>query len=422
MVDLRPRLEEALTLIPQLRAARPEFPVIAFDMVEAGAPAIIEVDGGGASHCLSGPCDFAEMARKIIQSILNARPRAPVPSHFTATHNPHSSLDCPVMIGQSEGMRELFLEIGRIARFDLDVLLLGETGTGKELVAKALHYHSQRSQGRFIAVNCPGIPDTLFISELFGAERGAFTGADRLKIGWFERAKGGTLFLDEIGDLSLACQATLLRALQEKTISRVGSRELISVVVRVIAATNRNLPAAIQNGTFRRDLYHRLERYFIRIPPLRQRDKDIHLLVKYFLDVHRRAYGLGHCGFDLEAIEVLRRQPWPGNVRELENVVLQALMSARGATVTRATIIHVLTRKDMGSSPGTMSDYIAEVLSRARRGSLEVGALAHLSRELERELFSQAIRLAQGNQSEMARWLGVSRNTLRERLRGLQLA
>ena len=227
-------------------------------------------------------------------------------------------------------MQEVYKAIGRVAPQDVTVLILGESGTGKELVARAIYQHSRRAAGPFLAINCAAIPETLLESELFGHEKGAFTGADRRRIGKFEQCHGGTLFLDEIGDMTPLTQTKVLRVLQEQQFERVGGNETIQTDVRVIAATNRDLEQLIAAGQFRSDLYYRLNVFTIRLPPLRERDDDLPLLVMHFLRRFSRELGKDTYGIAPEALDVLRRHPWPGNVRELQSVLKQALLQATG--------------------------------------------------------------------------------------------
>ena len=230
-------------------------------------------------------------------------------------------------------MQEVYKAIGRVAPQDVTVLILGESGTGKELVARAIYHYSKRAPGPFLAINCAAIPENLLESELFGHEKGAFTGADRKRIGKFEQASGGTLFLDEIGDMTPLTQTKILRVLQGQEFERVGGNEPIRADVRVVAATNRDLEKMVAEGTFRGDLYYRLNVYTIRLPPLRERGDDLPLLAEHFVRRFGRELGKDVRGVSPEAMELLRRYPWPGNVRELQSVVKQALLGTTGPVV-----------------------------------------------------------------------------------------
>src|SRR4051812_48929755 len=235
-----------------------------------------------------------------------------------------------VLVGRSPAMQEVYKAIGRVAPQHLAVLILGESGTGKELVARAIYQHSRRASGSFLAVNCAAIPEPLLESELFGHEKGAFTGADRRRIGKFEQCSGGTLFLDEIGDMTPLTQAKVLRVLQDGRFERVGGNETIRTDVRVIAATNRDLPRMAAAGEFREDLYYRLGVVTIVLPPLRERGDDLSLLIDHFLKRFSPEMGKEVYRVAPEALELLRRHPWPGNLRELQSVLKQALLRAQG--------------------------------------------------------------------------------------------
>ncbi len=299
----------------------------------------------------------------------------------------------------------------------VSVLVRGETGTGKELIARALYQHSDRANAPFIAINCAAIPETLLESELFGHERGAFTGADAKRIGRFEQADGGTIFLDEIGDMTPGTQVKLLRVLQEKTVQRLGGKETIPVDVRVVAATHRDLESAIREKQFREDLYYRLNVVVIQLPPLRQRREDIPELVRYFLGKHGPDLGNSAPSIHPEAMEFLQSQPWPGNVRELENIIRKSLLAAQGYTINLDHVSSAMIRSNadpvMPARP--FGDYVDELIAAARREEL-TDVHARVLEMAERELFARAIAQAKGNQARAARWLGISRITLKAKL------
>jgi transcriptional regulator with GAF, ATPase, and Fis domain len=312
-------------------------------------------------------------------------------------------------------------EIGRVADTPMTVLSRGETGTGKELIARAIYQHSDRAESPFIAVNCAAIPETLLESELFGHEKGAFTGADARRIGRFEQADGGTIFLDEIGDISLRTQAKLLRVLQEKSIQRLGGRDSLRINVRVLAATHRDLEAAMREKQFREDLFFRLNVVVIEIPPLRRRPEDIPEIARYFLARYGAELGIKEPSIHPDALRFFQQQSWPGNVRELENAVRKALLMARGYPIglDEASRACADSPTPWGSG-GSLADCVSELLGAAGRGEIE-NAHAALIEVAERELFTQAIQLAKGNQAKAARWLGISRLTMREKLHRLGL-
>jgi len=298
------------------------------------------------------------------------------------------------LLGRSKAMRAVFEQIRAVAGSEAAVLLMGESGTGKELVAHAIHWNSPRRSGPFVPVNCAAIPETLLESELFGHEKGAFTGADRKRRGLFAEADGGALFLDEVADMPPALQAKLLRALQDKVIRPVGGSEEIRVDLRLITATNRDLPALVQHGKFREDLYYRLAVIPIRLPTLRERTEDIPLLVRHFLDRAGAALGKQFEGFSEEATAWLLQHRWPGNVRELENVV------ERAATLSRGSLI-------------SLADLRTEF---APMGASEVGVRPTLA-ELERQYIRRVLEETKGDKRATAKILSVSVRTLQRKAR-----
>jgi DNA-binding NtrC family response regulator len=304
------------------------------------------------------------------------------------------------MIGRSEAMQEVFRTVERIAQSKANVLVSGESGTGKELVARALHDLGPRKDGPFVAINCAAIPDTLIENELFGHERGAFTDARDRRIGRFEAASGGTLFLDEIGELSAAVQAKLLRALQERTIERVGGTAPIAVDVRFVAATNRDLEAEVAAKRFRSDLYYRIHVVAIHLPPLRERREDVRLLAEDFLARARADAGRGPERFAPGALSALERHAWPGNVRELENVVERAVVLAGGATV------------ELDDLPPALAQ--AEQLG-ALRDQVQSGKLGleEAVARFEAELLREALERAGWNQTRAAESLSITRRLLK---------
>jgi transcriptional regulator with PAS, ATPase and Fis domain len=316
------------------------------------------------------------------------------------------------MVGHSRAMQEVYKIIGKTAARDVTVLITGESGTGKELVARALHAYSRREKGPFLALNCAAIPDTLLESELFGYERGAFSGATEARPGKFELAHGGTLFLDEIGDMPLVLQSKLLRVLQEREIYRLGGREPRRVDVRIIAATNQEPETLIRTGRFREDLYYRLNVVRITLPPLRERKEDILILAEHFLHSHRRGDPQGPQGFSDEVREKLLVHPWPGNVRELENVIAQAALSARGRLIT----VEDLALNEVALRPAETAQ-ASEQSSGTTVEELFERESGHVFAVAERLLVAKALELARHNQVQAARLLGISRNVLRDRMK-----
>jgi DNA-binding NtrC family response regulator len=400
-----------LELITELRKAKPQLPVILMTAHHSTETAIEATKLGAYDYIFKEIDLVEELPRRIERAIASSRLMSE-PVDLGAAIPAHDAI-----VGNSRVMQEVYKEIGRVASTPVTVLIQGETGTGKELVARRIYQHSDRAHEPFIVVNCVAIPENLLESELFGHERGAFTGAEIRRIGRFEQANRGTIFLDEIGDMTMNTQAKLLRVLQEKTIQRLGGKELIPIDVRIIAATHRDLDRALRDNLFREDLYYRLHVAVIRLPALRERPSDVPALVKYFLQRHGPELGADNPAITSDAVGFLRQQPWPGNVRELENVIRKALLLARGYTVSLAHIHAALAKptSPVPASAQTVAGYVSQLLARAICGELQ-NVQAALTWDIERELYAQAIQLAQGNQAKAARWLGVSRPTMREKL------
>jgi DNA-binding NtrC family response regulator len=414
--DLKMPGLSGLELVEQLHLAKPKLPIIlmtAFGTTETA----IEATKLGAYDYLLKPFNMAELLDLLAKAVAcNRLMSEPV---IMGEDGPSTGLrsDQSAIIGNSRAMQSVYKEIGRVAATSVTVLIRGETGMGKELVARAIYQHGSRAAQPFIAVNCAAIPETLLESELFGHERGSFTGAHARRVGRFEQADHGTLFLDEIGDLTLSTQVKLLRVLQEKYIQRVGGNEKIPVDVRVLAATHRDLETALKENQFREDLFYRLSGVTIMLPPLSQRPDDIPDLVKYFMRRSSGEVGVEAPSIQPEAMAYLQSQVWPGNVRELDNAVRQALLLARNYPISleHAQEAYARTRKSALVSDQTIAGYFAGLLAKAQRGETD-DVHAKMIEEMERELFAQAIKLAQGNQAKAARWLGVTRTTMREKL------
>ncbi|HEY8603218.1 sigma-54 dependent transcriptional regulator [Tsuneonella suprasediminis] len=325
------------------------------------------------------------------------------------------------LVGRSQAMQGVYRMITRVLRNDLTVLVLGESGTGKELVAEAIHQLGHRKSGPFIAVNAAAIPHELIESELFGHEKGAFTGAVSQAIGKFEQANGGTLFLDEIGDMPLEAQTRLLRALQSGAIRRVGGRQEIATDVRIVAATNRDLEPMIAAGRFREDLYYRLNVVPITLPPLRERRDDIPALVNHFL-AQAAAEGLARHTIDDGALARLSRFGWPGNVRELKNAVYRLALMARNDAIDSETVLSVLGEPRETTLVSAESGFATVLSDWLRSNELPSGTLYHAAvAEIERPLFEHVLSQTGGNQVQAARILGINRNTLRKRLTDLAI-
>ncbi len=410
ITDLRLPGLNGIEVTQRLRVLRPRLPVIlvtAFGTTETA----IEATKFGAYDYLLKPFAMPQLIALVRKAADSNR----LMSEPVDLGVPGVAGDA--LVGRSEVMQAIYKEIGRVASKPVGVLIRGETGTGKELIARALYQHSDRSQAPFIAINCAAIPEPLLESELFGHERGAFTGAETRRIGRFEQANHGTLFLDEIGDMTRGTQVKLVRVLQEQCLQRVGGKESIPIDVRVIAATHRDLESAIMQQQFREDLFYRLSVVVITLPPLRRRREDIPDMVRYFLQKHGPALGSPRPSIVPEAVEFLQQQPWPGNVRHLENVVRKSLLLTQGYPISAEHVRTALMQAGTGrfSPASPFGDYADELLAAVRRGEV-IDVHARVIETVERELFARAIQQAGGNQAKAARWLGVSRVTMRAKL------
>lgn len=411
VTDLKLPGLDGLELVRQLHQAKPKLPIILVT-AHGTTEVAIEATRWGAFDYVPKPFEVDELLDLTAKALESSRLMSePVEMGESVSNR-------TAIVGNSRVMQSIYKEIGRIAATSVTVLIRGETGTGKELIARAIYQHSDRAGAPFIAINCAAIPETLLESELFGHERGSFTGADARRIGRFEQANGGTIFLDEIGDMNPNLQAKLLRVLQEKTIQRVGGRENVPVDVRVIAATHRDLEAAIRERLFREDLYYRLSVVTIKLPPLSQRVDDIPDMVRYFLRRYGPEAGVAAPAITPEAIAFLQSQPWPGNVRELENTVRKALLNARDFTISVDHVRDVLNkaREPVASSQQSHAAYITELMDRVERGEIR-NAFEKMLSDLEPELYAQAIRRADGNITRAAQWLGITRLKMREKLK-----
>ena len=415
-LDVRMPGLDGLTALGKLREIRPDANVIVMT-AHGTMETAIQAMQRGAYDYLGKPFDLDEVlllteraleARRLTQEVARLRRGLQEVKEFSA------------LIGRHPRMQEVYKAIGRIAGSDVTVLLRGESGTGKELVARAIHHYSRRSGRAFVAVSCAAIPATLLESEMFGHERGAFTDAKERRLGKFELAQGGTLYLDEIGDMPVELQTKLLRALQERTIERVGGQELIRVDVRVLAATNRDLDAAIRQGAFREDLYYRLNVVTLNLPPLRERRRDVPLLVEHFLAKY--AETLGERGVAPDALDRLVGHEWPGNVRELENVIQRAMVMAQNGVILPEHLpIGPVSAAASVAVDATLEEIIERKLLECVRG-LRERASANLYDLIiglvEKPLLRAVLRETAGNQVRAAQILGINRNTLRKKLTG----
>jgi two-component system nitrogen regulation response regulator GlnG len=370
----------------------------------------------GAFDYLVKPVDLETLTRLIERA-------------FAAARLMHTPAVLPVeaegdqIIARSRVMQEMCKLIGRVAPQDVNVLILGESGSGKELVARALYQHSARADKPFLAINCAAIPETLLESELFGHERGAFTGADRRRIGKFEQCDGGTLFLDEIGDMRPALQAKMLRVLQAQSFERVGGNETVRTRVRVLAATNQNLEKLVAEQLFRVDLYYRLKAVTLSVPPLRERPEDVAELAHYFLFRFNRQLGLNLVDLTPETLELLQNYSWPGNVRELQGVIQHAMLNASGTLLLPEFLpapFHRQPPPPPAAPPAPMPGLQMLIATLLERG--DVGLYSQVLEAVERQLLSQALHHTHGHQTRASEILGISRATMRHKLRALGLA
>ncbi|AWU93605.1 nitrogen regulation protein NR(I) [Azospirillum ramasamyi] len=415
--------ENGLDLIPRIKKLRPELRVVVMSAQNTLITAVKAAERGAFEY-LPKPFDLKELV-SVVERALNAN-NAPV----AMPGGDQESEEQLPLIGRSPAMQEIYRVLARLMGTDLTVMITGESGTGKELVARALHDYGKRRNGAFVAINMAAIPRELIESELFGHEKGAFTGATNRSTGRFEQAQGGTLFLDEIGDMPLDAQTRLLRVLQEGEYTTVGGRTSIKTDVRIIAATHRDLRTLIRQGLFREDLFYRLCVVPIRLPPLRERTEDIPLLVRHFLNIGI-SQGLPAKSIDQAAMDRLKRYRWPGNVRELENLVrrLAALYSQEviGLDVVEAELADATPVAQPVEEPqseglsSAVERHLKDYFAAHKDGMPSNGLYDRVLREIERPLISLSLSATRGNQIKAAQLLGLNRNTLRKKIRDLDI-
>jgi two-component system nitrogen regulation response regulator GlnG len=415
ILDVRLPDMSGLDAFDRIRESDPRLPVVIIT-AHGGTDTAIEAMKRGAFEYLLKPVDLHQLD-EVVSKAFELRRMQATPAVFGEQAEPEVS-DNDQIVGRCPAMQEVYKAIGKIAPQDVTVLITGESGTGKELVARALYQHSKRVEKAFLAINCAAIPDTLLESELFGHEKGAFTGADRQRVGKFEQADGGTIFLDEIGDMSPATQAKVLRVLQDQAFERVGGNETIRTDVRVIAATNQNLAEMVTAGKFRQDLFYRLNSSTIPMPPLRERGGDIGLLVTYFLGEANRKLGKQVRGIDPAVLVALESYSWPGNVRELQNAIRYGVVQATGEVLTLDCLPGSV-RGGAATRPGAGLDILALVADLLRAGNTDI--YRQVSHVVDRALLSAVLEHARGNQSQASELLGISRTTLRAKLQTLGL-
>ena len=415
--------ENGLDLIPRIRRVRPDLRVVVMS-AQSTLMTAVKAAQRGAFEYLPKPFDLKELLA-VVGRALAAPPPAPL------APEPVEKDEKLPLIGRSVAMQEIYRSIARLTTADLTVMVTGESGTGKELVARALHDYGRRRAAPFVAINMAAIPRELIESELFGHERGAFTGAHNRNQGRFEQAAGGTLFLDEIGDMPHEAQTRLLRVLQEGEFTTVGGRQPIKANVRIVAATHRDLRQAIRSGQFREDLFYRLNVVPIRLPPLRERSEDIPVLARHFLDKGREM-GLPSKTLDSGALDRLRAYRWPGNVRELENLMRRLAALYPQEMIGEEVIAAELSSGGEADAPApvTGSEPLAMAVERHIKRFLAAGGDGMPMRdiydrviaEVERPLIQMTLSATRGNQIKAAAMLGLNRNTLRKKIRDLEIA
>jgi len=427
--------ENGLDLIPRIRRIRPDLRVVVMS-AQSTLMTAVKAAQRGAFEYLPKPFDLQELLAVVARAL-----QAPAPELPAQPVVPRDAEERLPLIGRSPAMQEIYRTIARLTTADLTVMINGESGTGKELVARALHDYGRRRGGPFVAINMAAIPRELIESELFGHERGAFTGATNRNQGRFEQATGGTLFLDEIGDMPPEAQTRLLRVLQEGEFTTVGGRQPIKANVRIIAATHRDLRQAIRQGQFREDLFYRLNVVPIRLPPLRERTEDIADLARHFLD-RARADGLPSKTLDQPAVEALRGYRWPGNVRELENLMRRLAALCPDEVIGAASVRAELAEAEPpmpahspadtganGSGGGAGGEplaraverHIKQFLAAHRDGMAPSDIYDRVLAEVERPLIQMTLAATRGNQIKAAAMLGLNRNTLRKKIRDLEI-
>ncbi|MEM8685940.1 MAG: nitrogen regulation protein NR(I) [Pseudomonadota bacterium] len=411
-------------ILPRIKKFRPELPIVVMSAQNTIMTAITAAERGAYEY-LPKPFDLNELVDVVGRGLeqLAARQAAPATSDASEQVLP--------IIGRSAAMQDIYRIIARLTQTDLTVMIMGESGTGKELVAKALHDYGKRKNRPFVALNMAAIPRDLIESELFGHEKGAFTGAGARYAGRFEQASGGTLFLDEIGDMPMEAQTRLLRVLQEGTFTTVGGSRSIKADVRIIAATHRDLDRLIQQGLFREDLYFRLNVVPLRLPPLRERSEDIPDLVRHFLAVCE-AEGLPARFLDNAAMDRLKGYRWPGNVRELENLVRRLSAIQADERITEESVVHALSPgklsfDEAGSNAANSSlgefteSYLADYFSQYGGEIPPTGLYDRVIKEVEEPLINAALSAVNGNQLRASELLGINRNTLRKKMKEHQI-
>ena len=438
LLDIMLPRQSGLELFQSIHAIDRRLPVI-FITSGAGSETAIEAMQLGAYDYVAKPLDLGRL-RELVGRALDTRRMMNVPVALPVGDAPQDDGD--LFVGRGPQMLEVFKAVGRVAKQNVTVLIRGESGTGKELVARAIYQFSDRADRPFMAVNCAALPESLLEAELFGHEKGSFTGADRRRIGKFEQCSGGTLFLDEVGDMAPMVQAKVLRVIQEQRFERVGGNETIETDVRLIAATNQPLEKMVENGDFRGDLLYRLNGVTIQLPPLRERGEDVPLLLQHYLARFRqelRKFDIE--GLSPETLDILKAYRWPGNVRELQSVVRQAVLKASGPVIVPDFLPTEIRDGSAGASPAAElteapvrsesipapherhwppSDLRSFIESRLTQGTSDL--YAESLEMLERYLFTRVLQATAGNQSKAAEILGITRGKVRDRIAAFNIS
>ena len=420
IVDVRLPGMNGLETFQAIHRIEPKLPVIIMTAYGTTETAI-EATKMGAFDYILKPFEIPDMLVVIKQALEAGRfMRTPVRMDVSPDEATKEAI-----VGHSKPMQEVYKAIGRVATADATVLIRGESGTGKELVARAIYQHSTRAEKPFLVINCVAIPENLLESELFGYEKGAFTGAAQRRMGKIEQAHGGTVFLDEIGDMPFSIQSKILRLLQEKSIERLGGRQPIPVDVRIIAATNRDLEAALAEGRFREDLYYRLKVVTISLPPLRERQDDIPLLTDFFLSRYALELDMDNPGITRDAVATFNSNQWPGNVRELANTIQKALIFSRGAPIQAGDVVQALGGEKVTreSDSQTAEDIIRRWMRTSMTTQEGEATFEKIMDRFAGILIGEALNLTGGNRSQAAKLLGLSRPTLHSKIEkyGLKL-
>ncbi|MBF0493084.1 MAG: sigma-54-dependent Fis family transcriptional regulator [Deltaproteobacteria bacterium] len=427
LLDLKMPEMTGFEVLTQIKIQKPELPVLLMTAQDTMKNAV-EAMKQGAFDYITKPFELDELEVIVERALQTKKLTDDVKELQQELHNKQFDRQAKI-IGKSRAIREVYKAIGKVANSNVSVLITGESGTGKELLAKAIHLASPRATAPFIAVNCASIPKELLESELFGYRKGAFTGADESRAGYFEAANHGTLFLDEIGDMPIALQAKLLRSLQEGEIQRLGSTQSIAIDVRILSATNQDLSKMVDEKKFREDLYFRLNVVPLLLPALREREEDIEILAQYFIEKYSLEFSCPSKVLSEECIQLLKAYPWPGNIRELENVIKRTLVMGAGNVISAKEIAPMLREKKAGLSrteieQRSLEDIISQKLSIFLDKLQQLGSMdlyETLLPMFERPLLNLILQKTNGNQIQAAKVLGINRNTLRKKIRHLKI-